>query len=72
MVPAVVVRPLRSVAVTLTDTALVEPGMFVLAPTHEPLPESVRVMVRVAGVEPPVKVAVASTLFSGDSSDTGT
>ncbi|MEY3618455.1 MAG: hypothetical protein RL726_1153, partial [Actinomycetota bacterium] len=76
LVPAVVAKPLRSVAVTLIDTAVVEPGMSEVVPTHEPFPESLRVMEREDAANPPVEVPVnvmvAFTLFSGDSSDTGT
>ena len=72
MVPAVVARPLRSVAVTLADTAVTEPGMLELTPTQEPLPESVRVTVRVEVTIDPVRVSVAMTLLIADSSVTGT
>lgn len=72
LVPAVVARPLRSVAVMLTDTAVTEPGMSELMPTQEPLPESVRVTVRVEEAIDPVRVSVAMTLLIADSSVTGT
>ncbi|MFZ9158517.1 MAG: hypothetical protein ACO230_10545, partial [Ilumatobacteraceae bacterium] len=72
LVPTVVARPLRSVALTLTVTAVTEPGMSELAPTQDPLPESVRVMVRVEEAIDPVKVSVAMTLLIADSSVTGT
>ena len=72
LVPTVVARPLRSVALTLTVTAVTELGMSELAPTQDPLPESVRVMVRVEEAIDPVKVSVAMTLLIADSSVTGT
>lgn len=69
LVPA---KPLTSVAVTFTVSAVTELGRSALAPTHEPLPESVKLMVRVVGAKPPDRVRVATTLLSGDSSVTGT
>lgn len=69
LVPA---KPLTSVAVTFTVTAVTEFAMLVATPTQEPLPESDKVMVRVVGAEPPDRVRVATTLLSGDSSVTGT
>lgn len=72
LVPAVVVSPLTSVAVTFTVSAVTELGRSALVPTHEPLPESVRLMVRVVGANPPLRVRVATTLLRGDSSVTGT
>lgn len=72
LVSAVAVRPLTSVAVTFTVSAVIELGRSALAPTHEPLPESVKLMVRVVGASPPLRVRAATTLFRGDSSVTGT
>lgn len=72
LVSAVAVRPLTSVAVTFTVSAVTELGRSALAPTHEPLPESVKLMVRVVGASPPLRVRAATTLLRGDSSVTGT
>ncbi len=72
LVPAVEDSPGRSVAVTLTDTAVTDAGMSVLAPTHDPFPESVKVTVRVEEADEPVRGRVAVTLLRADSSVTGT
>ena len=72
LVSAEAVRPLTSVAVTFTVSAVTELGRSALAPTHEPLPESVKLMVRVVGASPPLRVRAATTLLRGDSSVTGT
>lgn len=72
MVVAVALAPFRSVAAMLMPTDVVALGRSLLAATQEPLPESVRVTVRVVLVEEPFSTNVATTLLIGDSSDTGT
>ena len=72
-VATVVCSPLRSVATRLIETEDVVPARSFAAPTHEPLPESVRLTVRVV-VELVVEIieTVATTLLIADSSDTET